>query len=196
MEGAMIEEDAAFYRLLREKDPAALQKMVETHADRLLRGAFFLCRNEPEAQDLVHDTLYQAFRSLQNFNGDSSVYCWLYGILRNVFLNRNRRDRRFSTVLSDGRATWLNPNAVALGAENMESNGLDDLIGGLPPKHREIIHLRYGEGLKIREISEILGVSNGTVKSRLFHATRKLKKCLLRNPGAGPGPEKEKSYDV
>jgi RNA polymerase sigma-70 factor (ECF subfamily) len=78
----------------------------------------------------------------------------------------------------------------------MENPGLDNLIGGLPPKHREIIHLRYGEGLKIREISEILGVSSGTVKSRLFHATQKLKKCLLRNPGAGPGPEKEKSHDV
>ena len=192
----MIEDDAAFCRLLREKDPAAVQKMVETHADRLLRGAFFLCRNEPEAQDLVHDTFCQALRSLSNFNGDSSVYCWLYGILRNVFLNRSRRERRLFVALSDNRATWLDPVGGVHGSERTENSGFEDLIGGLPRRHSEVIHLRYGEGLKIREISEILGVSSGTVKSRLFHATRKLKKCLLRNPGSDPGPDKEKSHDV
>jgi len=53
----MIEEEASFCRLLREGQPAAMEKMVESYGDRLLRGAFFLCRNEPEAQDLVHDTL-------------------------------------------------------------------------------------------------------------------------------------------
>jgi len=192
----MIEDDAAFYRLLREKDPTALQKIVETHADRLLRGAFFLCRNEPDAQDLVHDTFCQAFRALPNFHGDSSVYCWLYGILRNVFLNRSRGDRRFYSVLSDNRAAWLNPDNTAGGAEAREDPGLEEMIGGMPPRHREIIHLRYGEGLKIREISEILGVSSGTVKSRLFHATRKLKKDLLRQPGSGLGLDQEKSHDV
>jgi hypothetical protein len=52
----MIEEEARFCRLLREGQPAAMEEMVESYGDRLLRGAFFLCRNEPEAQDLVHDT--------------------------------------------------------------------------------------------------------------------------------------------
>lgn len=192
----MNEDDAAFCRLLREKDPAAVRIMVETYADRLLRGAFFLSRNESEAQDLVHDAFYQALRALPNFNGDSAVYCWLYGILRNVFLNRTRRDKRFSTALTDGRATWINPDATVRGAESIENDRFESLIGGLPSRHREIIHLRYAEGLKIKEISEILGISSGTVKSRLFHATRKLKKDLLRQPGSGPGPEQEKFHDV
>lgn len=192
----MIEEEAVFYRLLREKDPAALQKMVEIHADRLLRGAFFLCRNEPEAQDLVHDAFCQAICSLPSYKGDSSLYCWLYGILRNVFLNRIRRDRRFFSILSGNRPAWLNLDNTAGGAEAREDLGLEEMIGGMPPRLREIIHLRYGEGLKIREISEILGVSSGTVKSRLFHATRKLKRGLLRVPGSGPGSAKEKSHDV
>jgi RNA polymerase sigma-70 factor, ECF subfamily len=192
----MIEDEAAFCRLLREKDPAAVRKMVEIHADRLLRGAFFLCRNESEAQDLVQDAFCQALRSLPNFKGDSSVYYWLYGILRNVFLNRSRRDKLFFFALSDRRATWLNSEAGGRTPEHPEAPGFKDLIVGLPSKHREIIHLRYGEGFKIREISELLGVSSGTVKSRLFHATRKLKKCLRQNPGRFSGLEKEKSHDV
>jgi hypothetical protein len=53
----MIEEEASFCLLLREGQPAAMEKMVESYGDRLLRGAFFLYRNEPEAQDFVHDTL-------------------------------------------------------------------------------------------------------------------------------------------
>ena len=99
-------------------------------------------------------------------------------------------------MLSDRRASWINPNAPVYGPKNLESPGLDDLIGSLPFRQREILHLRYGESLKIREISELLGVSSGTVKSRLFHATQKLKSRLLRNRDSDLGPDKEKSRDM
>jgi len=53
----MIEEETSFCRLLREGQPAAMEKMVESYGDRLLRGVFFPCRSEPKTQDLVYDTL-------------------------------------------------------------------------------------------------------------------------------------------
>ena len=192
----MIEDEAAFYRLLREEDPATLEKMVVTYANRLLRGAFFLCRNEPEAQDLVHDTFYQAFLSIRNFNGDSSLYSWLYGILRNIYLNQTRRKRIFFSLLASRRASWLNPDIVGRDAADLIGSELAEAISRLPLKHREILLLRYLDGYKIHEIGEILGVSSGTVKSRLYHALRKLKRNVFRTPGLGRLLEKENSHEM
>jgi RNA polymerase sigma-70 factor (ECF subfamily) len=192
----MIEEEARFCRLLREGQQAAMEKMVESYGDRLLRGAFFLCRNEPEAQDLVHDTFYQAFRSVKNFNGNSSLYTWLYRILRNLYLNQNRRKKIFSALISGHQASWLRPDAEGQNSGDISGPGLMDVMSDLPLKHREILLLRYVEGLKIQEIGEILGLSYGTVKSRLYHAIRKLKKKLLRTPNFGRCLEKENAHEM
>jgi RNA polymerase sigma-70 factor, ECF subfamily len=185
----MLDDDESFRRLLREGDPGALSRMAEIYGDRLLRGACYLCRNESEAQDLVQETLFQAIRDIAAFRGESHVYGWLYRILRNIYLNQRRREGHWSTLvnkrflppLDDPRAF---PNDVPSPDPDIEI-----AIGALPPKQREIIHLRYGEGFTIREIGEVLGVSPGTVKSRLFHATLKLKRRLLRNPGQGGLPD-------
>jgi len=192
----MIEEEARFCRLLREGDPAATEKMVEAYGDRLLRGAFFLCRNEAEAQDLVHDTFYQAIRSVKNFNGCSSLYTWLYRILRNIFFNQIRRKKIFSSLISGPHVSWLRPEDEGRDSGDRAEAGLMEAMSDLPLKHREILLLRYGEGLKIQEIGEILGLSYGTVKSRLYHAIRKLKKKLLRTQSFGLCPVKENSHEV
>jgi RNA polymerase sigma-70 factor, ECF subfamily len=170
--------------------------MAEIYGDRLLRGAFFLCRNESEAQDLVQETLFQAICGISSFRGESQVYGWLYRILRNIYLNQRRRDgywsglmkKRFISPVDDPRA-YPNDN-------HLPDPGLDIAIGALPPKHREIIHLRYVEGFTIREIGEALSVSPGTVKSRLFHATLKLKRRLLRDPGQSGLPDEENPHEL
>jgi RNA polymerase sigma-70 factor (ECF subfamily) len=192
----MIEDEAAFYRLLKEEDPTGLEKMVATYANRLLRGAFFLCRNEPEAQDLVQDTFYQAFRSIKNFNGDSSLYFWLYRILRNIYFNQTRRKRKFVSLLASRRVSWINPDVAGRDTAAQIGIELTEAISRLPLKHREILLLRYMDGYKFHEIGEILDVSLGTVKSRLYYALRKFKKNVLRTPGLGRLPEKENSNEM
>jgi len=192
----MIEDEINFSRLLKAGDPIAMEKMVESYGDRLLRGAFLLCRNEPEAQDLVHDTFYQAFRSVKNFRGDCSLYNWLYRILRNIFLNQNRRKRIFSSLISSHRTTWLRYDAQGQNSRDVNGAGLMDAINGLPMKLREILYLRYVEGLKIWEIGEILGLPYGTVKSRLYYAIQKLKKELLGTLNFRDYSEKENFHGV
>jgi RNA polymerase sigma-70 factor, ECF subfamily len=190
-------DDDAFCRLLREGDPGALSRMAELYGDRLLRGAFFLCRNESEAQDLVQEALFQAIRGISSFRGESHVYGWLYRILRNIHLNQRRREGLWSAIIRRRALQAASEDPPRHSGDTHASNpGIDSAIDALPPKQREIIHLRYDEGLKIHEIGKILGVSSGTVKSRLFHATLKLKRRLLRNPAGGGVPGKEKSHEL
>src|SRR5580658_9427052 len=77
---------AALQRDSVSKDPPAvgLHELIEAHGDRLLRSAYLMCDDRAEAQDLVQETLLQAFKSAHRFRGDSEVYTWLHGILRNL----------------------------------------------------------------------------------------------------------------
>src|SRR6266550_3159458 len=71
-----------------------LQELVDSYGDRLLRSACLLCGDETEAQDLVQETLLQALKSAHRFRGDSAVYTWLHGILRNLCHRHLRKQKR------------------------------------------------------------------------------------------------------
>src|ERR1700690_3106617 len=73
--------------------PGAMQELVNSYGDRLLRSAFLLCGNETDAQDMVQDTFLQAIRSVHRFQGRSTIYTWLHGILLNL-TRHYRRDRK------------------------------------------------------------------------------------------------------
>lgn len=69
-------------------------ELIDAYGDRLLRSAYLLCGDETEAQDLVQETFLQALRSNSPFRGDSAVYTWLHGILRNLCFRHLRKQQR------------------------------------------------------------------------------------------------------
>src|SRR5437762_14158215 len=78
------------------KAPESLdpQELIDACGDRLLRSACLLCGDETEAQDLVQETFLQALKSAHKFRGDSAVYTWLHGILRNLCRRHLRQQKR------------------------------------------------------------------------------------------------------
>src|SRR5213594_980177 len=70
------------------------EELLSAHGDRLLRSAYLLCGDETEAQDLVQETFLQALKSTHRFRGDSLVYTWLHGILRNLSHRHLRKQKR------------------------------------------------------------------------------------------------------
>src|SRR5262245_21827365 len=84
---------------LRNEDSRAVQELVSLYGDRLLRSAFTLCGNETEAQDMVQDTFLEALRSIQRFQGRSSLYTWLHSILLNLTRHYHRDTKR--TIYDD-----------------------------------------------------------------------------------------------
>jgi RNA polymerase sigma-70 factor, ECF subfamily len=164
---------------LKGRDPAAMREMVGIYGDRLLRSAFVLCGNETEAQDLVQETFIQAMRSADRFQGRSSVYTWLHSILLNLTRHYHRDRKR---IVYDGelagREISTSEDGLIPSDCQSASSALKEALRQLSGAHREVIVLRYYEEMKILEIARHLGVSRGTVKSRLHYALAELQKLL------------------
>ncbi|MDO8544044.1 MAG: RNA polymerase sigma factor [Opitutaceae bacterium] len=159
--------------------PLDLEVWLQAHGDRLLRSAYLLCGDAMEAEDLVQETLLQAFKSAHRFRGDSAVYTWLHGIL----LNLNRRHWRKQKRLVFDEARILRAPVAADRVEPQDDRDfqltrLAQAIRTLSPEHREVIVLRFYDNLKIHEIAARTGASAGTIKSRLHYALRHLEKLI------------------
>jgi RNA polymerase sigma-70 factor (ECF subfamily) len=140
-----------------------------------------LCGNEAMAEDLAQETVVEAWRSLRRYNGSCQFFTWLCAILLNRFRHALREERWRGEVVS-----------ARSGEDRDESAGPDEAlwhgeraahvrrcIAALPPKHRQVIFLRFYVDDSLAEIAAALGCSVGTVKSRLFHALEKLRRMNL-----------------
>jgi RNA polymerase sigma-70 factor (ECF subfamily) len=164
---------------LKGRDQGAAQELVNAYGDRLLRSAFTLCGNEADAQDIVQDTFLQAIRSVHRFQGRSTVYTWLHAILLNLTRHYHRDRKRivYDDELTDRVVSLPDENLSHLDAATA-SSALLEALRKLSWAHREVIILRYYENMKIHQIARHLGISKGTVKSRLHYAIGEMQKLL------------------
>jgi RNA polymerase sigma-70 factor, ECF subfamily len=171
---------AGFHRARTIESPLSvdLQELIDAHGDRLLRSAYLLCGDKTEAQDLAQETLLQAYKSARRFRGDSAVYTWLYGILRNLCYRHLRKQKRLVLGAELPAEEAIHPSPGKELDQDYRATKLSKALQGLSPIHREMIALRFYENLKIHEIASRTGLSDGTVKSRLHYAVRRLKELL------------------
>jgi RNA polymerase sigma-70 factor (ECF subfamily) len=180
---------------LRQRDAEGAQELVRCCGDRLLRSAFLLCGNPTEAQDLVQETFVQAWKSAHRFRGGSSVYTWLHGILLNLSRHYHRDRQRLVCDDALAERNLPAPEEPVSGSDaDAASASLAAALGRLSGPHREVVVLRFYEDLKTHEIAGRLGISPGTVKSRLHYAIAELQKMLPREMnlfGAGGTNKRE-----
>lgn len=174
------------------------QGLVEEHYDRLFRAARFMCGDPQAAEDLVQETFLAAGETLERFEGRSSAYTWLYGILLNKWRRwlRSRSRRIFSLQAmawddeADRSADQVEsdlPTPADSAEEREAAEQVRRAIEELPADHRAVVTLRFVEDLSYEEIARILGCPLGTVKSRIHYALKKIGKELAR-VGLGPQP--------
>jgi RNA polymerase sigma-70 factor, ECF subfamily len=164
---------------LRSRDPEAVQELVAAYGDRLFRSACLLCGDQAEAPDLVQETLLQAVRAAHRFGGRSSLYTWLHGILLNLtrHYHRDRKRMVYDDALAHRDTPVMEDQPSRLDLE-VSSRALADALRQLSEPHREVLVLRFYEQLKIPEIAAHLGISKGTVKSRLHYAIAEMQRRL------------------
>jgi RNA polymerase sigma-70 factor (ECF subfamily) len=184
-----------FIERLKRSDPAAFEKLVNERSGEIYGLLYRLTENTEEARDLTQETFLRAFQSIGQFRGESDLRTWIYRIAINQARNRWRwwrRRHRDATVSIDaadanGNATLINklssgnssnPEHGALAHER--ERALRKALSGLRRVYREAVVLRDIEGFSYNEIADVLGVSIGTVKSRLARARGDLKKSLMR----------------
>lgn len=180
-------------RRARAGDADAFCTVAQAHEQRLFRQAITLCHDSATAEDLAAETLIEAWKSIGRFDGTCRFSTWLHAILlhRHQKLARRLRSRPVPlSALPVGEASEREillerlPDAQSLPPETVartEADGrLHAAVGLLPEKHRQVVRLRFFEDASLPEIAAALGLSVGTVKSRLHHALEKLRrmKCV------------------
>jgi RNA polymerase sigma-70 factor, ECF subfamily len=190
-------QEVAMDRLLVDRfkggDEAAFNEMVSRYWDRIYGMVHQLLRNQQDAEEVTQDAFIRAHRGLVNFRGDAAFSTWLYQIATNLARNRywywwrRKRDKTvsFDQPVSDDNSTPLSE----VFATEMETPGditvtqelVDHIAEGMEKisaKHREILILRNVKNMAYEEIAEVLGISVGTVKSRIARARESLRDAI------------------
>jgi RNA polymerase sigma-70 factor (ECF subfamily) len=159
----------------------AFERLAGRHAAPLWRCALALGKDDHWAEDLVQETLLEAWRSLTRFDGRCQFSTWLYGILRHRFLKGRRGQNavRLSApdALGQKQCTACSPDRSAEVSEDAQR--VRQAVASLPEEHRLVVELRFFAGATLDEIAAALGCPLGTVKSRLHHALEKLRQMNL-----------------
>jgi RNA polymerase sigma-70 factor (ECF subfamily) len=170
--------DEYLVSLSRAGSAEALEGLARRWTPRLLRYAARVLGGPDAAEaarDVVQDTWIAAIRGLQGLRDPARFPAWIYGIATRKCADAIRagvRRRR-----GDALAV-LDEAGSPAGPASEDLIDLAAAIRGLPPIHRAVVHLFYGEELSVDEIASALGVPAGTVKSRLHHARDTLKQHL------------------
>lgn len=165
-------------------------EIVNRHSDRVYRLAYRLTGNQHDAEDLTQEVFVRVFRSLHTYT-PGTFEGWLHRITTNLFLDQARRKQRIRfESLGDDVARIVSP---ARSTESVTTDGMFDAdvesaLAALPPDFRVAVVLCDIEGLSYEEISDILDVKMGTVRSRIHRGRAMLRASLAhRAPRAGRG---------
>jgi RNA polymerase sigma-70 factor (ECF subfamily) len=169
-----------------EGDENAWEDLVRTYTRRVYSICYRFTGRESEAQDLTQEVFLKVFRNVRSFrSGEGSFGVWLARLTRNLLIDHYRRSKNERATASiEDQLPMLEEKAAIEGrteaalAGREASEALQKALAKLSPDLRETVILRDIEGLEYREIAQVLGVPEGTVKSRLNRGRSELARAL------------------
>lgn len=171
-------------------DTRAFDQLVRKYTPKLYGLVYNMTSNREDTADLLQDIFAKAYRSLGRFMGKSSFYTWIYSISVNMTLNFLKKRGRYTKVSLDDVDSGIqnDPTFIELTTASKGTlrdvnihelqKRLNEAMMKLSHDHRTVVTLYDVQGLQHAEISQMLGVSEGTVRSRLFYAHRQLQNYL------------------
>jgi RNA polymerase sigma factor (sigma-70 family) len=183
-------EDRILVDRAQAGDTKAFDDLVRKYTPKLYGLIYNMTANREDTADLLQDVFAKAYRSIKRFMGKSSFYTWIYSIAVNMSLNFLKKRGRYHKVSLDDVDTGIenDPDFIRVTTSNSGTlrevnihelqKRLNAAMMKLSEDHRTVVTLYDVQGHQHAEISKILGVSEGTVRSRLFYAHRLLQTYL------------------
>ena len=184
-------DEKALIRAAQEGDQDAFGQLVRAYDQSVLRLAMNLLRSPEDAQDVYQEAFLRVYRNLNSFRFDCSFHTWLYRIVTNLCLDqmRKRKVRKEESSQFEGtdgpvdRMDTLQESRVDGNPQRRLFSGelrqrIQKALGELSARERMVFELRHYQGLKLRNIGEILGTSEEAAKNCLFRATQKMRVAL------------------
>ena len=193
-EQSFIDEDAELVSFCKKGNVDAFEELVRKYQKKMLNIAYRMIGNYEDACEIVQDAFVSAYKAIRHFKGKARFSTWLYAIVVNLSRNRLNQlkiqSKREAFSIDDPVFTDSGGLAVKLASsepsdmERLEKKDVQkkvqECINGLDNKFREVIILRDLQGFSYDEISDMLKMPVGTVKSRIFRAREMLRDCLKR----------------
>lgn len=155
-------------------------KLVETHKKRVYYLALDLTGNHHDAEDLSQEVFIKAHNALDSFRGDSKPFTWLYRICVNTYLNTQRKKAVTHMELQDdfdrtAEGTGEMPDPDERASRSQMQAHIEASLDALSPRERTAFTLKHYHHMRIKDVAAAMDVAEGTVKSMLYRATRKLR---------------------
>lgn len=178
-----VSDEARLVEQAQQGDSAAFGQLVRNYQDRLFSSMLHVLGSADEAEDVTQDAFVQAYLKLATFKRSSSFYTWIYRIAFNRAITTRRRRREVVSVDESRESGGEEPLDTADGpGEQMmrqeRARQIQVALGLLSEEHRAILVLREVEGCDYDMIAEILGITVGTVRSRLHRARSQMRDHL------------------
>jgi RNA polymerase sigma-70 factor (ECF subfamily) len=172
----------------KEGNRSAFSSLVELHMKHAYNLAYRFVNDHSDAEDIAQEAFVRAFRGIESFKGNSKFGTWIYRIVVNLSLNhikRKNRNGERELSISDSGEEEMTTHTDTLYRVDTRMH-VERALHRLPTIQRMVVILRHVEGLSTKEVSEILNCSEGTVKTHLHRALRKMRTMLdyLRNEAA------------
>ncbi|MFC4386190.1 RNA polymerase sigma factor SigW [Gracilibacillus marinus] len=185
----MIEEKIVkSIKLVKKGDQSAFEEIVEHFQGKVFAICFRMVGNKHEAEDIAQEAFIRAYINIQSYDENRKFATWLYRIATNLAIDRMRKkkpDYYLDAEIQGGEGLTLYsqiPDDNRLPEDEVESletqSYIQKEIMALPAKYRSIIALRFIDELSLKEISEILEIPVGTVKTRIHRGREALRKKL------------------
>jgi RNA polymerase sigma-70 factor (ECF subfamily) len=170
---AVNEQEVTLLKRVAEQDKSALTELFLSYQPRLFKFVFRLTQSYTIADEMVNDIMLLIWQKAANFRGESKVSTWIFGI---AYRQTMRRVTRNQLQVKTGVNFDDFPMPTDTGVE--QENWVQQGVQSLPATQRIAVELVFFLGLSYREVAEITDSSINTVKTRMFHARKKLKHFL------------------
>ena len=179
-------DEQTYVTRFQNGDVDAFNTLVLKYQDRIAKLIYKNIKDIETTKDLCQEVFLKAYKALPKFKGDSAFYSWLYRIAINCCIDYMRQQNRRQTVLFDDLTS--EPDDLLLISKQLSPSDqvemtelgeiIQEAVKQLPPKQQRVFRLRYDQMLQMKEIAVVTNRSEGTVKTHLYHAHRKLRELL------------------
>jgi RNA polymerase sigma-70 factor (ECF subfamily) len=173
---------AVLTRRLAAGDDDAFREFHSRYFDRLYQFLLVVARGrEDEAQEALQETLLRVARYARVFEDEDAFWCWLKVVARSAARDGGRKRRRYFALLENFASRWrYGGDSPRAAEENRLAAILAEGLEELPMEDRRLIESKYLEGAAVKELSELTGLTDKAVESRLLRARRQLREILLK----------------
>ena len=183
-----MNDEQTLVQRARNGEKGAFRELIELYRKKIYYLSLDLTGNHHDAEDLSQEVFIKAYRSLKNFRGDAKFNSWLYRITVNTCISQRRKKSLAAMTLQEDFESESTPqffsesesshNPERHAEASMMQQHINSALQQLTPRERSVFVLRHYNDLPLKEIAQILKITEGTVKSMLFRAIQRLQKEL------------------